>query len=150
MLYYLITGGTALRFSASCGQAYRDHQAGGAALLRQRHGGAIPATLQAGEEQRFVEHITDGLAAIARQLGDPDWRPAPTPFGGCADAALRLLRALLAPDPADRPGHALEISRLLANVSASLLGPLTVAPRALPHSFSRPTAHNGWPARGSV
>lgn len=100
LFYFLVTGGVALRFCSDCGQAYREHHTAGAALLRQRGGGAIPATLHAAEETLFMD-------ALSRGLG---------PAGAGAQAALTLLRALLAVRPEERPGHALHISRMLAQV----------------------------------
>lgn len=93
MFYYLVTGGLPLRFCSDCGQAYREHQAGGAAILLARHGGAIPPTLHP-EEANLVEQRAGG-------------------------EALGLLRRLLSADPNGRPPHALEISRMIAVVRAS-------------------------------
>jgi len=89
MFYYLVTGGLPLRFCSACGQAYRDHQAGGAAALLARNQGSVPATLHADEEALFVQR-------------------------GATAAALPLLRTLLAADRADRPQHAIQISRMIA------------------------------------
>jgi len=94
LFYFLATGGVHLRFGSACGVAYREHQLAGAHVLRERHGGAIPPTLQAAEERRF-------LAAVG---------------GAQAAPALALLRALLAADPARRPRHVLDISRALAAI----------------------------------
>ncbi len=90
MFYYLVTGGLPLRFCSDCGQAYREHQAGGAALLRKRHGGAIPSTLGQDEAALFAQRI---------DAGGPQ--------------ALTLLRSLLCADPAGRPPHAIAISRMI-------------------------------------
>lgn len=91
MFYFMVTGGLPLRFCADCGQAYREHHTAGADLLRQMHGGAIPNALRPEEEARFASSI-----------------PAEV-----RDAALELLRALLHIDPAQRPRHAIQISRML-------------------------------------
>lgn len=93
MFYYLVTGGLHLRFCGDCGQAYREHQAGGAAILLARHGGAIPPTLHAGEADLFAQRA-----------------------GG---EALGLLRQLLSAERDGRPPHALAISRMIADVRAS-------------------------------
>lgn len=93
MFYYLVTGGLPLRFCSDCGQAYREHQAGGAAILLARHGGAIPPTLHPEEANIFEQRA-----------------------GG---EALGLLRRLLSADPNGRPPHAIAISRMIADVRAS-------------------------------
>jgi serine/threonine protein kinase len=100
MLYFLVTGGLALRFCSDCGHAYRAHHTTGADLLRRAHGGAIPATLHADEEDRFA-------ALLPTAARDP---------------ALTLLRALLQIDPALRPRHALHISRMLAAIDGTSTG----------------------------
>jgi serine/threonine protein kinase len=96
LCYYLLSGGESLSYCTACGQAYRERLADGALALRATHGG-IPPTLQPDEEARFVR----------------DLPPA------AVDSALSLLRALLAPAPADRPRHALQISRQLAAIRAA-------------------------------
>ena len=93
MFYYLVTGGLPLRFCSDCGQAYREHQAGGAAMLLARHGGAIPPTL----------HPEEAVLFERRAGGE----------------ALGLLRRLLSADRDSRPPHALAISRMIADVRAS-------------------------------
>jgi eukaryotic-like serine/threonine-protein kinase len=98
LLYYLVCG-RMLRYGAACGEAYRVHGREGAAVLRNRHGG-LPPTLH-----------PDETAAFARS------------FNGAELAAAGLLRALLAPDPGRRPRHALEISRVLGALSASVAPP---------------------------
>ena len=95
MFYFLITGGQALRFCSDCGQAYRTHHTAGADVLRRTHGGAIPATLNADEAAHFA-----ALLPLAAR-----------------DPAVALLRALLHGDPALRPRHALQISRMLDAVA---------------------------------
>jgi serine/threonine-protein kinase len=91
LFYHLVTG-TLLRFSGACAQAYREHGTAGA--TRIKHGGRLPAVLEA-----------DEAALFARQLlpHGPEVRAA----------ALALLRTLVAQQPEQRPRHALEISRLL-------------------------------------
>lgn len=122
MFYFLVTGGLPLRFCTDCGQAYREHHTAGADLLRRLNGGAVPTALHAEEAARFA-------AAI----------PAPV-----RDAALDLLRALLHPDPAHRPRHALQISRMLHAIQGVKpeRGAFDVADPV--HSMNRPTADNGW------
>jgi serine/threonine-protein kinase len=97
-LLYSMVAGVPLRFCAACADAYRTHGPAGAAALRARHGGGLPATLAPDEAARFAGHA-----------------PA-----GSHDAALALLRALVAPRPEGRPRHALEISRLLARALAGI------------------------------
>ncbi|MYN18567.1 protein kinase [Rugamonas sp. FT107W] len=122
MFYFLVTGGLPLRFCSDCGQAYREHHTAGADLLRRMHGGAIPAALHVEEEARFV-------AAI----------PAPA-----RDAALELLRALLHLDPAQRPRHAIQISRMLHAIEGvkPARGVFDAADPV--HGMHRPTANNSW------
>jgi serine/threonine-protein kinase len=97
LLYSLVTG-IPLRFCGACADAYRTHGPAGAAALRARHDGALPAILAPDEAALFAAH-----ASV------PD-----------THALLALLRALLAPRLDDRPRHALEISRLLARAAAGL------------------------------
>jgi serine/threonine-protein kinase len=107
LFYHLVTG-TLLRFSSACAQAYREHGTAGAVQLRARHGGALPAVLEADEAALFLRRLMQE-------------RPGPARPGPAArEAALALLRALLAVRPEQRPRHALEISRLLAAVHAGL------------------------------
>ncbi len=118
MLYYLVTAGVPLRFCSDCGQAYRAHQGAGAAALLARHGGAIAPTL------------TDDEAALFRQrFGGARAAPA-------ADAALALLRMLLAPDRALRPRHALDISRMLDAIRQRLQASQSCHQRAPVRHFS--------------
>lgn len=93
LLYHLVTGAM-LRFCSACGAAWREHGNDGAAVLRTRHGGALPAILAPDEAALYLRHAGLGGAAAG-------------------EAALGLLRALLAPRPEQRPRHALEISRLI-------------------------------------
>ncbi|WP_020653207.1 protein kinase domain-containing protein [Massilia niastensis] len=99
LLYYLVCG-RLLRYSAACGQAWQVHGRDAAAALLDAHQGR-PAVLQPDEAALFAGRI--GHAAAAPALG--------------------LLRRLLAERPADRPAHALEISRALAAAGAVLAAP---------------------------
>ncbi|MYM25884.1 protein kinase [Duganella sp. FT135W] len=122
MLYFLMAGGVPLRFCVDCGQAYRDHHVAGADLLRSRNAGAIPAALLPQEEERFAA----GIPAAQR------------------DAALELLRVLLQIDPALRPRHAIQISRMLhaAQGVKPPRGAFDAVDPAL--GMRRPSAVNGW------
>jgi serine/threonine protein kinase len=102
MFYYLVTGGLPLRFCSACGKAYREFQADGAAHMLERHGG-VPATLRPDEAALFTHRI-------ARQGYD-------------AEPALVLLRALLAPERAGRPQHALQVSRMLGAIGVASVAP---------------------------
>lgn len=95
LCFAIVTGGATLDYCDECGQAYRAAQADGALALHQRHGG-VPPTLRDSDEERFAASLPP--AAV--------------------DAALTLLRALLAADPDQRPRHALHISRLLDAIPA--------------------------------
>lgn len=124
MLYFLVTGGTPLRFCVDCGLAYREHHVAGADVLRGRHSGEIPSALHADEEERYI------AAMPANQH----------------DSALELLRALLQIDPARRPRHAIQISRMLSAMQDAR--PVQdvfdgVDPALGVH---RPSAFNGWQA----
>ena len=110
LLYFLVTGGVTLRFCSDCGQAYRDYQAGAPEHLLARHG-AIPPTLHEEEAALFLQRFAAPDAVAT-------WCPAPKGHSG--DAALSLLRALLAPKREQRPQHALQISRMLAAIRRSL------------------------------
>lgn len=101
LLFYLVSGGVALRFCVEAGQAWREGQLGAAARLRARVGGAIPPTLNEDEAALFGQHCEQGGLPRA-----------------AAGRALALLRALLAADPAARPPHALAIGRVLAEIDA--------------------------------
>jgi serine/threonine-protein kinase len=135
MLYYLVTGGLPLRFCSDCGQAYRDHQAGGAELLRQRYQGAIPPTLRADEAALFVHRIDQQT-----RLDDATWQPAVA--GSASSAALTLLCTLLSADPAMRPRHALQISRMIGDARSAICAPLTQLHRV----SQRPAVRTGWSA----
>jgi len=92
-LLYYLVCGRLLRYSAACGQAWQAHGRGAAAALAAQ---GRPAVLQADEAALFAHR---------------------------AGPALPLLRRLLAERPADRPRHALEISRLLAEAVAGTSRP---------------------------
>lgn len=95
LLYYLACG-RLLRYSSACGQAW------------QAHGRDAAASLLAGRQAPPPVLQSDEAALFASRLG-----PAAAP-------GLALLRALLAERPADRPRHALDISRGLADTVAAL------------------------------
>ena len=97
-LFYYLVCGRLLRYSAACGEAWQAHGRDAAARLAAQ---GKPAILQA-----------DEAALFASRLG-----PAATV------PALRLLRGLVAERPADRPRHALAISRLLAEAADVLRRP---------------------------
>jgi serine/threonine protein kinase len=104
-LFYALVSGIPLRYCGACADAWRHHGATAATTLRAAHDGALPAILAPDEAALFLR------SAAA-------WPASP---GGDADAALlALLRALLAPRPADRPQHALAISRMIARAQAAL------------------------------
>jgi serine/threonine protein kinase len=110
LLYYLVTG-TVLRWCAHCAQAYREHGAAGAARQPAAATGQAQP-LAPDEAALFLNHA----------LG-------PDQANGAARAPLmELLRALLAPQPQQRPRHALEISRLLAAAGAALRAQQTSLP----------------------
>jgi serine/threonine-protein kinase len=102
LLYHFVTGAM-LRFCSACGAAWRAHGSEGAAVLRARHQGGLPAILAPDEAALYLRHA--GLAA-----------------GAAREAALQLLRALLAPHPEQRPRHALEISRMIAQARDACAG----------------------------
>ncbi|MBA5637600.1 serine/threonine protein kinase [Duganella sp. LX20W] len=125
LFYYLATGGEPLRFCSDCGHAYRVHHTAGAGVLRDAHGGAIPPALPEDEAQ----HFGDAIARARPQARAP---------------ALQLLRALLATDPALRPRHAVQVSRLLDAIRHTLPRTAIPGPYELSHGLARPTAANGW------
>ncbi|MDB5754009.1 MAG: serine/threonine protein kinase, partial [Massilia sp.] len=108
-------------FCSDCGQAYREHQAGGAALLLERHGGVIPPALRDDEAALFVQRIGSGGGA------ESTW--CPTGSGRVAGGveALALLRSLLGIDRAARPPHAIAISRMIADIRAAWRNPAPAA-----------------------
>jgi serine/threonine-protein kinase len=122
LLYFLVTGGLPLRFCTDCGQAYREHHVAGAGLLRSMNGGDIPTALHPAEEERYA-------AALP---------PAQR------DTALELLRSLLQIDPAKRPRHAIQISRMLNAIQGvkPARGAFDAVDPVL--SMRRPSAVNGW------
>lgn len=97
LFYYLATHGEQLAYCRECGEAYREHRTGGAYMVKERHGRALPPTLTDAEARRFAGQLPTASAA----------------------AGLALLRRLLAAAPAARPASALDISRALAAVSSS-------------------------------
>lgn len=101
LLFYLVTGGVALRFCLDAAQAWREGQIGAAARLRARHGGIAPPTLTDEEAALFLQRCEEGLGSRRAATG-----------------ALVLLRALVASTPAERPAHALAIGRMLGAVAA--------------------------------
>lgn len=122
MFYYLVTGGTPLQFCAACGAAYRNHNTAGASVILQASGGALPATLYDDEAARFCA----ALPANAR------------------DSALLLLRSLLHPDPAQRPRHAIQISRMLHAIQGMQPERSYLDVTDPVRGMRRPTAANGW------
>jgi serine/threonine protein kinase len=129
LFYYLCTG-IKLRFCSDCGEAYRAHRTAAAATLLERSGGHIPLTLHADESLLFSGRIRDRWLA--------EGGPAASQAVGAAagESALRLLRMLLAPQPQRRPRHALDISRMLADVAS---------PAAIPPIPAMPPADHGGP-----
>ncbi|WP_082551725.1 serine/threonine-protein kinase [Massilia sp. Root351] len=107
-LFYFMATGAQLRYCGACGHAYREHRTAGASLLLRQHGG-LPAILQQDEEALFAQ-------AFAGTDGAAEDRPAGS---AAADAALRLLRHLLAAEPQARPRHAIDISRQLALIGVT-------------------------------
>ena len=95
LFYFIVTGGVPLAYCTECGQAYGRHLSGGAEALLAQHGG-VPATVRPADEDRLAACLP--AAAV--------------------DAALSLLRALCATDPAARPRHALQVSRMLDAIAA--------------------------------
>jgi serine/threonine-protein kinase len=132
MFYFLVTGAP-LRFCADCGEAYRRHQLHAPATLLSLRAGAIGPTLQEQEAALFLQRFAGA---------DPDATWCPEAGNAAADAALGLLRALLAADRARRPQHALQISRMIAVISARMR---STAPA--PHPL-RPIAAVSHPAWG--
>ncbi len=106
LLYHIVTGAM-LRFGGACAAAWRTHGADGAAMLRAGHGGGLPAILAPDEAALFLRH-----ALHDNSEARPD-----------GEAALGLLRALLAPRPEQRPRHALEISRLIERALTACRAP---------------------------
>jgi len=96
MFYYLVTGGLQLRFCSTCGQAWQAHHSQAPAALLAANGGAIAQTLHEEEATLFGHRVE-------RQAG-----------ARSSDAALSLLRTLLAAERGERPQHAIQISRLIA------------------------------------
>lgn len=131
MFYYLVTGGVPLRYCGDCGHAYREHQGGAARTLLTRHGD-IPPTLHDDEAALFAQRFSY-MGSDPQSGFDVTWCPAgENRSDAAANAALLLLRALLAADRHDRPRHALHISRMLGAI-----GMLTETPAALPRGVLR-------------
>jgi serine/threonine-protein kinase len=96
-LFYFIVTGAPLRWSAACGQAFREHQADGARHLLAAHDGRLPPPLAPDEAARFAAAVPPRSRA----------------------AAATLLAALLAADPCDRPANGLAISRMLGRATVA-------------------------------
>lgn len=115
LLYYFVTGNR-LRYAAACTLAFRARAGAGAGA--DADAASIPAAVPAAiapilapdEAALFLRHAIDA--------------------GAAHDAALGLLRSLLAAQPAARPRHALDISRLIA-------GARTAAPMLAPRRLGR-------------
>ncbi|WP_338760853.1 protein kinase [Massilia sp. METH4] len=97
-LYFFLVTGSSLRWCAACGDAYREHLADGARVMLER--GPLQPVLADDEAATFAA----SLPAAARE------------------PALRLLTALLAREPGERPRNALHISRMLDTVRIALGG----------------------------
>jgi serine/threonine-protein kinase len=97
-LFYLLATGTPLRWCAACGDAYREHLADGARVLRDA--GPLPPMLGEDEAEAFARTLPPG----ARH------------------PALVLLRTLLAESPSGRPRNALHISRMVDAVRTGIGG----------------------------
>ena len=93
LFFYLVTGGTTLRFCSECGEAYRRDPA----AARESNGAP---TLHADEAARFFESAGSG-----------------------GTLALALLRGLTHPLAAKRPRNALEISRQIAAIRSAAVRP---------------------------
>jgi serine/threonine-protein kinase len=124
LFYFMATGGVPLQYASACGHAWRTSPGQAPHALRARHGGAIPPTLLPDEMDYFAQAC-----------------------GAAADPALALLKRLLAPDPAGRPRHALEISRALAAIAAAsgMTGPV-----AQPVAFTAPAGPPCTGGRGAI
>ncbi|GAB3444433.1 protein kinase [Massilia solisilvae] len=99
LFHYLVTGGEALSFCSACAEAFRLHGSAHGPRSLCSAVGKLPPTLTRDEAARFAEAVDDD-----------------TP--GAAQAALALLRRLLAPQREQRPRHALDISRAVQDVRA--------------------------------
>ena len=129
MFYYLVTGGVALRFCRDCGQAYREHNSGAASVLLTRHDG-IPSTLHDDEAALFMQRFS-GADADTDTAVDATWCPAGASTSGApANAALLLVRTLLAADRKQRPQHALHISRMISRVRMRMEAPDAASPKS--------------------
>lgn len=99
-LFYYLVCGRLLRYSAACAQAWQMHGRDAAAAMLA-DGQPRPAVLQQDEAALFAARL-----------------------GGAASAGMALLRRLLAERPAERPRHALDISRMLQDAARALGQPL--------------------------
>lgn len=123
LLFYLVSG-VPLRYCTACADAFRMEGATGAATLRGQHGGAAPTVLALDEIALFLRQAAGG-----RRIG--------------ADSQamlLALLRALLAPRPADRPRNALDISRLIGRAAVAMNGEMGAAQEAATSTAAMATA----------
>ncbi len=105
MLYFLVCGGVPLRFCSLCGQAFRQYGVWGAQKI------APQPTLYADEEALFIACATSTQAESGTACGSVP--AASTAQQQAAQEALRLLRSLLAQDPAARPQSSLDIAAAL-------------------------------------
>ena len=100
LFFFLVTGGTPLRFCSECGEAYRTHGAAGAGALRERYGKEMPPTLHDDDAALF-------LCEAARENA------------AAAPPALALLRALTHANRDHRPRYALDISRMIGDIRSA-------------------------------
>lgn len=111
MLFFLVCG-MPLRFCSICAQTLREQGVWGAPKLAQdRH----LLTLYPDEEALFLACMrnTDGDASNANTSTSANTSTNTTSSSTQAEAALRLLKSLVARDPAQRPQSALDISAAL-------------------------------------
>jgi serine/threonine-protein kinase len=111
LFYFLVTGGVHLRYCAMCADAYRERGSAAPRILCERHGAGLPPILCDDEAALFIHRIDQRTA-----MGVPR-RSAPAT--NAAGTALALLRQLLAGARAERPPHALSISRQLDAIRRS-------------------------------
>ncbi|WBS05495.1 serine/threonine protein kinase [Pseudoduganella sp. SL102] len=97
-LFYFLVTGTPLRWCAACGDAYREHQSGGARAMLEA--GPLPPVLADDEAAAFAGAVPP-LARVP---------------------ALHLLAMLLAREPGERPRNALHIIRMLDAVRTAMGG----------------------------
>jgi len=137
-LFYFMATGTQLRYCGACGKAYREHHTAGAGLLLRQHGG-LPAILQPDEEAMFTQAFASAAGGAADSLAG----------NATSDAALRLLRHLLAAEPQARPRHAIDISRQLALIGAAS-GPAAAPSRRQADGPAPHAAYAHWTPRPAV